>query len=157
MPWIFSISFAQQVAIIIFLAKAAELTRLGPALRGIVSQRAFSYPLSRTTKMAETMLVFSASKTSFDPQVQGCLIIGQPRHLQAVSFDHFAEKLSRRVDSEVRSNFHWSWKAQFKSNSIFNFNFGISVRLTLFIDQLRFGPQALICCAAVNRPRFISL
>lgn len=55
--------------------------------------------------MAETTLVFSATKTSFDPQVQGCLIIGQPRHLQAVSFDHFAEKLSRRVDSEVRSNF----------------------------------------------------
>lgn len=54
--------------------------------------------------MAETTLVFSATKTSFDPQVQGCLIIGQPRHLQAVSFDHFAEKLSRRVDSEVRSN-----------------------------------------------------
>lgn len=96
------------MAIIIFLAKAAELTGLGPALRGIVSQRAFSYPLSRTTKMAETTLVFSASNTSFDPQVQGCLIIGQPRHLQAVSFDHFAEKLSRRVDSEVRSNFHCS-------------------------------------------------
>lgn len=54
--------------------------------------------------MAETTLVFSATKTSFDPQVQGCLIIGQPRHLQAVSFDHFAGKLSRRVDSEVRSN-----------------------------------------------------
>ncbi|XP_020628724.1 probable aminopeptidase NPEPL1 [Orbicella faveolata] len=51
--------------------------------------------------MAETTLVFSATKTSFDPQVQGCLIIGQPRHLQAVSFDHFAEKLSRRVDSET--------------------------------------------------------
>ena len=70
--------------------------------------------LSRTIKMAETTLVFSATKTSFDPQVQGCLIIGQPRHLQAVSFDHFAEKLSRRVDAEVRSNFEVYLQDQFK-------------------------------------------
>ena len=116
------------------------------------------YSLPRIIKMAETTLVFSASKTSFDPQVQGCLIIGQPRHLQSVSFDHFAEKLSRRVDSEVRSNFHWSWKAQFKSNSIFNFNFGISFnKFTFIYRSAQIFPQALLCYAAVNRPKFISL
>ncbi|CAH3044800.1 unnamed protein product [Porites lobata] len=49
--------------------------------------------------MAETCLVFSAEKTTFDPQSKGCLIVGQPRHLQAVSYDNFAEKLSRRVDA----------------------------------------------------------
>ena len=52
--------------------------------------------------MAVTSLVFSAEKTSFDPQAKGCLIIGQPRHLQSVSFDDFAEKLSPRVDASVR-------------------------------------------------------
>lgn len=59
--------------------------------------------------MAETFLLFSAEKTSFDPQAQGCLIIGQPRHLQAVTFDHFAEKLSPRVDSAVRKYQKFDW------------------------------------------------
>lgn len=47
----------------------------------------------------ETSLIFSSEKTSFDPQVKGCLIIGQPRHLQHVSFKDFAEKISTRVDA----------------------------------------------------------
>ncbi|XP_027058695.1 probable aminopeptidase NPEPL1 [Pocillopora damicornis] len=49
--------------------------------------------------MVETTLIFSAAKTSFDPQVQGCLIIGKPRNLQTVTFDNLAEKLSPRVDA----------------------------------------------------------
>ena len=52
-------------------------------------------------KMAETSLIFSSAKTSFDPQVKGCLIIGQPRHLQNVSFKNFSEKISTRVDATV--------------------------------------------------------
>lgn len=83
------------------MIEAAELTWVRPALRGFCLSGHF-LPI----KMAEATLVFSATKTSFDPQVQGCLIIGQPRHLQAVTFDHFAEKLSRRVDTEVRSIFY---------------------------------------------------
>ena len=53
-------------------------------------------------KMAETSLIFSSEKTSFDPQVKGCLIIGQPRHLQNVSFKDFSGKISTRVDATVR-------------------------------------------------------
>ena len=60
-----------------------------------------SIEVSFTFKMAETCLVFSAEKTTFDPQSKGCLIVGQPRHLQAVSYDNFAGKLSRRVDAAV--------------------------------------------------------
>lgn len=52
-------------------------------------------------KMAETSLIFSSAKTSFDPQVKGCLIIGQPRNLQNVSFKDFSEKISTRVDATV--------------------------------------------------------
>ena len=52
--------------------------------------------------MADTTLVFSATKTASDPQIRGCLIIGQSSHLRAVSYDHFAEKLSPRVDPAVR-------------------------------------------------------
>lgn len=60
-----------------------------------------SIEVSFTFKMAETCLVFSSEKTTFDPQSKGCLIVGQPRHLQGVSYDNFAEKLSRRVDAAV--------------------------------------------------------
>lgn len=60
-----------------------------------------SIEVSFTFKMAETCLAFSAEKTTFDPQSKGCLIVGQPRHLQAVSYDNFAQKLSRRVDAAV--------------------------------------------------------
>lgn len=64
-----------------------------------------SVPGSRTSfllfKMAETSLIFSAERTSFDPEVKGCLIIGQARHLRSVSYDTFSEKLSPRVDASV--------------------------------------------------------
>ena len=60
-----------------------------------------SIEVSFTFKMAETCLVFSTEKNTFDPQSKGCLIVGQPRHLQAVSYDNFAGKLSRRVDAAV--------------------------------------------------------
>ena len=61
-------------------------------------------------KMAETSLIFSSEKTSFDPQVKGCLIIGQPRHLQNVSFKDFAEKISTRVDATVSVDEFREWE-----------------------------------------------
>ena len=62
--------------------------------------------------------MFSAKKTTFDPQTKGCLIIGQPRHLQTVTYGHFAEKLSPRVDATVRK--YLSFRFSFLIHFIFS-------------------------------------
>lgn len=76
-----------------------------------------------TVKMVETTLIFSAAKTSFDPQVQGCLIIGKPRNLQTVTFDNLAEKLSPRVDAAVRHFFLFYSIKIYVYNNWFYFQF----------------------------------
>ena len=154
MPLNFSISFAEQVAI--FLTEVAELTSVGPALRGIVSQRAF-FSLQELSKWRKQLLFFPPRKLH--------LILKSKDVWSLVNHGIFKLCHLTILQKNCREESTLRYEENFiviigvekrKSNSIFNFKFWISLSLPLFMDQLRL-PTSSLFYAAVNRPRFISL